>query len=247
MRPVVTAPPRRVAVITGAGGGIGGACVRLLSAQGFSTILVGRTLETLESVARQVQPEAETIPFVCDVRDPERVARLAQEVEARFGRVDLLVNSAGGQFSAPAQDITTNGWSAVVSTNLDGTFYVCHALFPFLREAKGSIVNVVANIWQRAAPTKAHSGAARAGVVSLTRTLALEWAGLGIRSNAVSPGVTDTPGLRSHTPDLEPVVAQVPLGRAATAEEVAEAVLFLARASYITGEVLVVDGGLQLA
>lgn len=133
-----------------------------------------------------------------------------------------------------------------MDTNLTGTFFACRRLFPLLAHRGGAIVNVVASVWQRPFPGMAHSGAARAGVVSLTRTLALEWASHGIRVNALSPGFTDTPAFRSRVGDLSGPAARVPLRRVASVEEVADAALFLARSTYTTGEVLTVDGGFQL-
>lgn len=241
---------RGVAVVTGGGGGIGSATARRLAATGHDVVVVGRTAEALDRVVAELDGNgARCVAFAADVRGWERLEELAAMVEREFGRLDVLVNSAGGQFHAPAVDITPRGWTAVIETNLTGTFFACRSLFPLLRRSdRAAIVNVVANVWQRAAPRVAHSGAARAGVVSLTRTLALEWAEHGIRVNCVSPGVTDTPGIRAHTPDLEPSVARVPLKRAAGADEVAALICTLcaAEAAYVTGDVLVVDGGLQL-
>jgi citronellol/citronellal dehydrogenase len=179
--------------------------------------------------------------FVADVRDWDRLGELAARVEP--GGIELLVNSAGGQFASPSADLSRNGWQAVVDTNLSGSFFLCRQFRPALARRRGGIVMVVANIWQRPAPELAHSAAARAGVVSLTRTLALEWAVQGIRVNAVSPGLTDTPALHERYLGL---VETVPLGRMGRVEEVVEAILFLARSAYITGEVLTIDGGLHL-
>jgi citronellol/citronellal dehydrogenase len=224
-----------VAVVTGGGGAIGAAICRLLMAEGRRVIAVGRTPETLEAVGCET--------FVADVRDTERVAALA----ASLSGCDALVNCAGGQFIAAADDITPNGWRAVVETNLTGTWNMCRALHPLLADGGGAIVNIVANIWQRAAPNMAHSGAARAGVVNLTRTLAVEW-GPHVRVNVVSPGVIDTPALRRYGNDPVETAARVPLRRPGTAEEIAEVVRFLLSpaSAYVTGADLVADGGFQL-
>ncbi|HYD47721.1 MAG TPA: SDR family oxidoreductase, partial [Terriglobales bacterium] len=143
----------------------------------------------------------------------------------------------------PAAELSRNGWQAVVETNLNGSFFLCRQLYGALRKQRGAIVLIVANLWQRAAEQLAHSGAARAGVVNLARNLALEWAADGIRVNALSPGLTDTPALHER---YEPMLDRVPLARKGTVEEMVDATLFLARSSYITGEVLTVDGGLHL-
>jgi citronellol/citronellal dehydrogenase len=234
----------QTAVVAGGGSGIGQACALGLGRLGYEVIVVGRDAAKLAAtVDAVVEAGGRAQAFAGDVRDWDRMGELAALV-ATDG-LDLLINSAGGQFYAPAAEITPNGWRAVLDTNLTGAFYLARQLLPALRLRKGAVVNVVADLWRRAAPGLAHSAAARAGVVSLTRSLALEWAADGIRVNAVSPGVTDTPALRNYPKHAE-ATAAVPLRRLATREEIAEAILFLGRSAYITGEVLTIDGGLHL-
>jgi citronellol/citronellal dehydrogenase len=233
-----------VAVVAGGGSGIGQACALQLGRTGWRVVVVGRDAAKLDSTVERIMTEggcAEAFPG--DVRDWDRMGALGEVVAA--DGLDLLINSAGGQFAAPTAELSANGWRAVVETNLTGAFHLARHLLPALKQRKGSVVNIIADIWQRAAPGMAHSGAARAGVVSLTRTLAVEWGPFGIRVNAVSPGLTDTPALKR--PYLEQTLPFVPLGRVATPEEVAETILFIGRSGYITGEVLTIDGGLHLA
>jgi citronellol/citronellal dehydrogenase len=186
--------------------------------------------------------------LACNIRDPEAVNAFFAEVVQRHGHVDALVNNAGGQFVSPAEAISPKGWQAVVETNLTGTWYMSRAaLDASMREHGGAIVSIVMENW-RGSPGVAHSGAARAGVMNLTQSLALEWAAYGVRVNAVAPGLIDSSGLKQYP---EPVQAQlaavardVPAGRMGTESEVAAAVLFLLSpaATFISGTTLKVDG-----
>jgi len=234
---------RRIAVIAGGGSGIGQGCALQLAAEGWHLVLVGRNADKLaatEALIAEKGGSAECFP--ADVREWDRMGELGALV-AETG-LDLLINSAGGQFAKLAKDLSRGGWKAVVETNLDGAFFLSRQLYPALAKRKGAVVHVVANLWQRGAATMAHSAAARAGVVNLMQTLAIEWAADGVRVNAVSPGYIDTAGLLAdYKRDME---GKIPLGRIGLVEECVEAILFMARASYITGEVLTVDGGLQL-
>lgn len=231
----------RRAVVAGGGSGIGRGCALRLAAEGWHVVLVGRGSAKIEAVREEIAGAGGSAEaFTADLRDWDRMAALGEHMAAG---VDLVVNSAGGQFFAPSTAISRNGWQAVLGTNLDGAFFLLRHLQPALVLRRGAAVLVVADIWRKPAPGLAHSAAARAGLVSLMRTLALEWAVDGIRINAVSPGLTDTPAL---DPRYASAVARVPLGRLGTVDEMVDAILFLEDARYVTGEVLTVDGGLHL-
>lgn len=233
----------KVAVVAGGGSGIGRGCALRLAAMGYRVILVGRTAEKLESVAAEIVAsggQADTC--IADVRDWDRMADLGANL-AETG-IDVLVNSAGGQTAQPSAEMSRDNWDSVVAINLSGSFYLVRHLYEALRKRRGSVVTVVANMWQMPTPTMAHSAASRAGVVNLTRTLAKEWAADRIRLNAVAPGLTDSGALR---PEFKAMADRVPLGRIGEVEDVVDAIMFLAHASYITGEVLSVDGGIRFA
>ncbi|HYK92530.1 MAG TPA: SDR family oxidoreductase [Thermoplasmata archaeon] len=245
------ASDRPVALVTGGGTGIGRAIATRLAKDGYDLVLASRDPKHLadgETAVRATGARVLSVPT--DVRDPTQVAALFDATASRYGRLDVLVNNAAGNFVVPAESLTPNGWRAVLGIVLDGTFYCCRAAYPLLRQHPGSsIVNVVAAYAWGAGPGTVHSAAAKAGVVALTRTLAVEWASVGIRVNAVSPGPVHTEGtdrqLWSDPSRVAAVEASVPMGRFGTDEEVAGAVSFLvgSGASYVTGNVLVVDGG----
>jgi len=242
---------RPVALVTGGGTGIGLAVARGLARDGFDLVIASRSSRHLSAGARVLRPlvrELRTVPT--DVRRPEEVERLFESVRSELGRLDVLVNNAAGNFVSPAERISPNGWRAVTQIVLDGTFFCSRAAFPLLRRSpRASIVNVVAAYAWTAGPGTAHSAAAKAGVLALTRTLAVEWARDGIRVNAVSPGPIRTSGtdrqLWTSLARRSRVLEGVPLKRFGTVEEVAAAVRFLVGpdARYITGATLTVDGG----
>ena len=248
--PADPAPGRPVAIVTGGGTGIGLAIARRLARDGYDLVLASRSQSHLDDGARSLAGSGASVLTVpTDVREPEQVDALMRATDSRFGRLDVLVNNAAGNFVVRAESLTPNGWRAVLGIVLDGTFYCSRAAFPFLRkQANPSIVNVVAAYAWGAGPGTVHSAAAKAGVVALTRTLAVEWAPARIRVNAVSPGPVHTEGtdrqLWADPERSEAVRASIPLGRFGNPEEVASAVGFLvgSEASYVTGHVLVVDG-----
>lgn len=240
-----------VALITGGGTGIGRAIGAALGRDGYNLAIASRSAEHLASGAGELRGTgARVLEVPTDVRVPEQVDRLLEAVRTEYGRLDLLVNNAAGNFIAPAEKITPNGWRAVLGIVLDGTFFCSRAALPLLRQSPTpSIVNIVASYAWMAGPGTAHSAAAKAGVLALTRTLAVEWAKYGVRVNAVAPGPVRTDGtdrqLWVSDALVETVRRGIPLGRFGTVEEIAESVRFLAspRASYITGQVIAVDGG----
>ena len=242
----------KVVLVSGAGSGLGKSIAYLLGRLGARVALCGRKLDRLEATAaglRGLGIDAE--PYAMSIRDPDAVAALHAAVAERFGPLDILVNNAGGQFPQAAIDVSPKGWNAVVDTNLNGTWYMMQAAALRWRDtsaAGGSIVNIVAVVG-RGMPGIAHSCAARAGVIHLSKTVAVEWAPLGIRVNCVAPGVIATEGMavypeaaRSRMPGSNP------MKRSGDVSDVADAVAYLAGPSgaFITGEVLVVDGGGQM-
>ena len=227
-------PDTRVAVVTGAAGGIGAAIASRLAADGFAV------------AGADVADGAE---HRCDVRSEDDVRRLRDEVTARLGAPSLLVNVAGVFFEHRITELTVDDWDLILDTNLKGTFLTCKTFLPAMIEAgSGCIVNIASTAGIRGGHTRAAYCAAKAGVVNLTRSLALEHGGDGVRICCVCPGLIDTPmadWITSRPDALREFEAGVPARRIGTAEDIAGAVSFLASAdaSYAHGTVLVVDGG----
>jgi citronellol/citronellal dehydrogenase len=244
----------QVVIVTGGGSGIGRCTAHELVALGAKVALVGRRIEKLEKVAAEIaEVKGEAACFVCDIRDEERVKATVGEVLARFGRVDGLVNNAGGQFAAPAAAITQKGWETVVRNNLTGGFLMARECFvQWMNNHGGSIVNIVADMWM-GMPGMAHSGAARAGMVNFTETAAFEWAISNVRVNAVAPGWIMSSGMDHYPPEMADHIRGLkniaPLGRMGTESEVSAAIVFLLSeaAGFISGATLRIDGAVPNA
>jgi NAD(P)-dependent dehydrogenase (short-subunit alcohol dehydrogenase family) len=241
----------RVAVVTGGGTGIGRAIALELAGLGADIVIASRDPQHLEPTAADIRALGRrALAIQTDVRVPSQIQAMAEQATAQFGGIDIHINNAGGQYPAPAAELSVEGWRSVIDLNLSGTFYCAQAMArQMMRSNGGAIVNIVANFGLRAAPGLAHSAAARAGVINLTRTLALEWAKHNIRVNAVAPGVIMTEAALAEMlirPDaIESIERAVPLKRLGTPEDIAHMVNFLVSdaAAYITGETIAVDGG----
>ncbi|HEY0856259.1 MAG TPA: SDR family oxidoreductase [Albitalea sp.] len=240
---------KQVIVVTGGGSGIGRCTAHELAALGATVVLIGRNADKLQAVAAEIEQDggrADTA--ACDIREEETVRQTVASIVQRHGRIHGLVNNAGGQYIASLDSISARGFEAVVATNLTGGFLMareCHG--QSMRTHGGAIVNIVADMWG-SMPNMAHSGAARAGMVSLTETAALEWAADGVRVNAVAPGYIASSGMDHYPPEAAPMLRQmrrtVPLRRFGTEAETSAAIVFLLSpaASFISGSVLRVDG-----
>jgi NAD(P)-dependent dehydrogenase (short-subunit alcohol dehydrogenase family) len=245
----------QVALVTGGGSGIGLATAREMALLGAKVALCGRKADKIEAARAALRDDGvaddDVLGGTCDIREPEQVATFVGGALERFGRIDVLVNNAGGQFPSPAELMSPRGWEAVIRNNLNGTFFMTRevATRAMIPAKRGRIVMVTAMV-ARGFPGMAHTGAARAGVENLTRSLAVEWAQHGIKVNAVAPGNNiRSSGTAQYGDDmLELARKATPLKRLGTPEEVARVIVFLAsdQNDYVTGSIYGIDGGMPL-
>lgn len=241
----------RTVLISGGAGGIGRACAWLLGRLGARVILAGRDPGKLEAAVSAMRARGiDVTSHPADIREPDSVSSLFEWLDEEKATLDLLVNSAGGQFPQAAIDFSERGWNTVVNTNLNGTWRMMQAAARRWRDLSrpGAIVNIVV-VTQHGLYGVAHTVAARAGVIALSQNLSVEWAPLNIRINCIAPGAIETPGWRVYRPEQRNTYARSnPMMRAGQAWEVAEACAYLggAAADYVTGETVHVAGGSQL-
>jgi len=236
----------QVALVTGGATGIGKEICRTLGAHGARLAIASRKQANLEAARAAFESEGiECLAVPCDVREPDQVERVIHAIIERYGRLDIVVNNAAGNFPAPISSISYNGFKTVVAIDLLGTYNVSKAAFEaYLKDHGGNIVNITAPFAHWGPAFQAHVAAAKTGVEALTRTCAVEWGPLGIRVNAVAPGsIAGTEGLARFAP-LSGDRPSCPLGRFGTGVDIANAVLFLVSeaAGYVSGVCLVVDG-----
>jgi len=246
----------KVIIITGGSSGMGKYMAQQFVSEGAKVVITGRSMERLLAVQEEFGiQEGELLPIEMDVRNVEQVEKMISQTVEQFGTIDALVNNAAGNFICAAEDLTPNGWKTVIDIVLNGTFYCSSAVGKYMIEngIKGSIINMVATYAWDAGPGVIHSASAKAGVLALTRTLAVEWGRkYGIRVNAIAPGPIERTGgadrLWVSEEAAKRTIESVPLGRLGTPEEIAYLASFMLseRASYLNGECITLDGGSSL-
>lgn len=240
----------KVVLVTGGGSGIGYTIAKQYLKLGAIVYIASRNAEKIEKAISELKEFGDVRSAIADIREPEQIQALADQIKNEAGKLDILVNNAGGQFPSAAENISFNGFRAVVTNNLIGTFYVTQIMAKtfFIPQKEGNIVNIIANIF-RGFPGMAHTGAARAGVDNLTKTLAIEWVRYNIRVNAIAPGIILSSGLDTYPPAiLKGITDGIPNKRMGTMEEVGWSVLFLSSpmSTYTNGVTLYIDGGNHL-
>ena len=240
----------KIVLVTGGGSGIGYTIAKHYLELGAVVYIASRNAEKIAKAIAELKEFGDVRSAIADIRETEQIENLAKQIKEEAGRLDILVNNAGGQFPSAAENISYNGFRAVITNNLIGTFYVTQIMAKtfFIPQKDGNIVNIIANIF-RGFPGMVHTGAARAGVDNMTKTLAIEWVRFNIRVNAIAPGIIRSSGMDTYPPAiLKGIEKSIPNHRMGTTDEVAYPVLFLSSpmASYISGETLYVDAGNRL-
>lgn len=239
----------KVVLVTGGRSGIGYGIAEQFLELGAKLFITSRKEEKLRVANEKLNESGECHCHPCDIRKPDEIKELVAKIKETYGRLDILINNAGGQFPAPAELISENGWAAVINNNLNGTFYMSQLMFKsfFKPQKSGVIVNIIANM-HRGFPGMAHTGAARAAVDNLTKTLGQEWAEYNVRVNAIAPGTIESSGLEQYPQQIqkqfEEGKKQNLMGRFGSISDISNAVMFYASplSSYISGTTLYVDG-----
>lgn len=240
----------KIVLVTGGGSGIGFAIAKQLLECGATVWIASRKEERISAATSQLSTFGEVYGTTVDIRDRDAIEVLLEKIKDKCGRLDILINNSGGQFPSAAEDISPNGWNAVINNNLNGTWNMCQMVFKSFFEAQkqGVIVNIIVNIY-RGVPGMAHTAAARGGIETMSKTLAIEWCNRGVRVNCVAPGIIQSSGLENYPPELlHGISDKIPMKRLGTVDEIAWPTLFLASpmAAYVTGDTLYVDGGQRL-
>ena len=239
----------KVAFVTGGGTGITGGVARALSEAGAKVAITSRKIENLEKMRKLIEANGgECFAVAADVRDYEAVEKAIAQTIENFGKIDVIVNGAAGNFLCEAKELSPNGFGTVVDIDAKGTFNVCRAAFAELEKNKGQILNISATLHYLATPYQIHVSAAKAAVDAVTRNLSVEWGRYGIRTNGIAPGpIEDTEGMSRLVPEpiKEKLKKRIPLGRFGRIKDIENAAVFLCSdaANYINGITLVVDGG----
>jgi len=237
----------KVAIVTGAGRGIGKAIALGLADAGADLVVAARTTEEVEATAEEIHKKGvKAIAFTADVRFKEQVDKMVAETVQEFGRIDVLVNNAGGMFAVPTMEMSEKQWDVIVSENLKSVFLCSQAAgIIMMTQKSGSIINMASIVGIVAQPLNAAYAASKAGIISLTKTMATDLAEYNIRVNGIAPGLIITPGTEWLYKKFEGIISDIPLGRGGRPEDMAGAVIYLASDAslYVTGETIVIDGG----
>ena len=243
----------KIALVTGGRSGIGYQIAKDLLQLGATVIIASRKEEPLKKAAEELTKFGTIYSHPCDIRKTEEIQGLANVIQEKCGRLDILINNAGGQFPALTEYINDKGWNAVINNNLNGTFYMIREMGNafFIPQKNGIIVNIIADIL-RGFPGMIHTGAARAGVENITKTIAQEWSDFNIRINCVAPGIVESTGLDTYPKPVQDMFEEakkaIPMHRFGTVKDVSNAVCFFASdlSAYCTGTTLYVDGAQHL-
>lgn len=237
----------KIAIVTGAGRGIGKAIALSLADAGADLVIAARTTDQVEATAEEIRKKGrKVIALTADVRFKEQVDYIVSKTVQNFGKIDVLVNNAGGMFAVPTMEMSEGQWNVIISENLTSVFLCSQAVGKIMIDQKsGSIVNIASIVGIVAQPLNAAYAAAKAGIISLTKTMAIDLAGYNIRVNGIAPGLIITPGTEWLYEKLDTITKDIPLARGGRPEDIAGGVIYLASdaSQYVTGETIVIDGG----